>query len=147
MKPAKMNRTGMMDVFNPTFVNRFFTDFINNNGEEPMPQLTDFKPGSEIVKTENGFQVKVSLPGVKKEDVKIELEGNLLTVSGERKSEHTENQGNVLRSEISYGKFSRSFTLTPDIDQSKIEANFTDGILKLDMPVSEKALPKAITIK
>jgi HSP20 family protein len=139
-------RPAMMDVFNPQFVNRFFTDFLNNE-EETLPQQADFKPGSEIVKTEAGFEVKVSLPGVKEDDVKIELDGNLLTISGERKSEHAENKNNVLRSEISYGKFTRSFTLTNDIDQSKIEANFKDGMLRIALPVSEKSLPKTIQIK
>jgi HSP20 family protein len=109
--------------------------------------MNDFKPGSEIVKTENGFEVKVSLPGVKKEDVKIELDGNVLSISGERKSEHKEQKNNVLRSEISYGKFSRSFTLSSDIDRSKIEADFTDGMLKIQLPVNEKALAQAIEIK
>lgn len=146
MKPVRTNRAAMMDVFNPQFMNRFFSD-IWGGEEENMPPLADFKPGSEIVKTDNGFEVKVSLPGVKDEDVKIELDGNLLTISGERKSEHSENKNNVLRSEISYGKFSRSFNLTNDIDKSKIEANFSHGMLKVTLPVSEKAMPKTIEIK
>jgi HSP20 family protein len=147
MKLVKTNRPAMMDVFNPHFVNRFFSDVWGNMDEEGLPQMNDFKPGSEIVKTENGFEVKVSLPGVKKEDVKIELDGNVLSISGERKSEHKEQKNNVLRSEISYGKFSRSFTLSSDIDRSKIEADFTDGMLKIQLPVNEKALAQAIEIK
>ena len=70
MKLVKTNRPAMMDVFNPHFMNRFFNE-VWNNEEEILPQMTSFKPGSEIVKTENGFQVKVALPGVKKEDVKL----------------------------------------------------------------------------
>lgn len=147
MKLVKSNRPGMMDVFNPHFVNRFFNDVWSNMDEESLPAMTDFKPGSEIVKTENGFEVKVSLPGVKKEDVKIELDGNVLSISGERKSEHKEQKNNVLRSEISYGKFSRSFTLTSDIDRSKIQADFTDGMLKITLPVNEKALAQTIDIR
>lgn len=146
MKLVKTNRPAMMDVFNPQFMNRFLNN-VWNNDEEFLPEMTNFNPGAEIVKTENGFQVKVSLPGVKKEDVKIELDGNMLTVSGERRSEHKETKNNVLRSEIAYGKFSRSFTLTSDIDKTKIAADFNDGMLKLDLPVSEKALPKTIEIK
>lgn len=149
MKLVKSNRPAMMDVYNPTFVNRFFNDFWNQdmNGTELMAEAESFRPGSEIVKTDTGFQVKVSLPGVKKEDVKIELDGNLLTISGERHSEHKEQKHNVLRSEISYGKFSRSFTLTNDIDKAGILADFSDGMLKVDLPVSEKSMPKSIEIK
>ncbi len=146
MKFVGTNRPFLIDVFNPQYVNRFFGEMLNNE-DENMPPLADFKPRSEIVKTEHGFEVKVSIPGVKEEDVKIELDGNLLTISGEHKSEHTDTNINVLRSEISYGKFSRSFTLTSDIDQSKIEAEFKHGMLKVSLPVSEKAMPKTIEIK
>ncbi|MBS3915525.1 MAG: Hsp20/alpha crystallin family protein [Bacteroidetes bacterium] len=147
MKLVRTNRPNALDVFNPNVVNRFFSDVWNNFEEEFTPAMSNFKPGSEIVKNENGFEVKVSLPGVKKEDVKIELDGNVLSISGERKNEHTENKNNVLRSEISYGKFSRSFTLSADIDRTKIEANFEDGMLKMQLPVVEKALAQTIEIK
>lgn len=145
MKLVKNNRQGL-DVFNPQFMNRFFNDFWGNE-EEFLPEMVNFKPGSEIVKTDKGFQVKVSLPGVKKDDVKIELDGNLLTISGERKNEHQENKNNILRSEISYGKFSRSFTLTNDINKSEIKAEFTDGILRVELPVVEKSQTQSITIE
>ncbi|MBL7812391.1 MAG: Hsp20/alpha crystallin family protein [Bacteroidetes bacterium] len=142
----KSHRPAMMDVFNPQFVNRFFNEMLNQE-DETMAPAYDFKPGSEIVKTELGYEIKVSLPGVKQEDVKIELNGNLLTISGERKNEHTETKNNVLRTEISYGKFSRSFTLTPEIDATRIEANCKDGMLRVQLPVSEKALPRTIEVK
>lgn len=147
MKLAKSNRPGMMDVFNPTFVNRFFNDVWGNMDDELMPQMSEFKPGSEIVKTDKGFQVRVSLPGVKKEDIKVDLDGNVLTISGERKSQHSENKNNVVRSEISYGRFSRSFTLTNDIDRSKISADHTDGMLTIELPVNEKSQAQTIEIK
>lgn len=146
MKPVRTNRPAMMDVFSPTFVNRFFGDLMGNE-EEFLPQMAEFKPSSEVVKTEKGFQVNVSLPGVKKDDMKIDLDGNLLTISGERKNEHIENKNNVVRSEISYGKFSRSFSLTSDIDKSRIEADFQDGILKIQLPVSEKEKAQKIEIR
>lgn len=136
----------MMDVFSPGFVNRVFSDLWNND-EAFMPEMAEFKPSSEIVKTENGYRVKVSLPGVKKDDMKIDLEGNLLSISGERKSEHTENKNNVVRSEISYGKFSRSFTLTDDVDRAGIKADFADGMLSIELPVKEKSLSQRIEIK
>jgi HSP20 family protein len=109
--------------------------------------MAEFKPGAEIVKTDTGFSVNVALPGVKREDIKIDLDSNVLSISGERKSEHSENKNNVLRSEITYGKFTRSFSLTNDIDKDKIEADFENGILKIKLPVSDKALPKTIEIR
>lgn len=146
MKPVRTSRPAMMDVFSPGFVNRVFSDFWGND-DEFMPQLSEFKPSSEIIKTDSGYQVRVSLPGVKKDDMKIDLDGNLLTLSGERRSEHTENKNNVVRSEINYGRFSRSFTLTSDIDRSKIQADYADGMLTIDLPVSEKATAQRIDIK
>ena len=147
MKPARMMKPGMMDVFNPRFVNRFFNDFMAGQDDEFFPQMAEFKPGAEIVKTDTGFSVSVALPGVKREDIKIDLDSNVLSISGERKSEHSENKNNVLRSEITYGKFTRSFSLTTDIDKDKIEADFENGILKIKLPVSDKALPKTIEIR
>jgi HSP20 family protein len=147
MKYTKTNRPAMIDVFNPNFMNRMFNDVWRNMDDEFVPQMAEFKPGSEILKTENGYQVRVSLPGVKKEDMKIDLDGNILTLSGERKNEHTEQKNNVVRSEINYGRFSRSFTLTSDIDRNKINAEYTDGILTIDLPVNEKESAQAIVIK
>ena len=146
MKLVKNNKPGMMDVFNPHFVNRFLTDFWSQD-EEMHSQIVNFKPASEIIKTETGFIVNVSVPGVKKEDVKIELDGNLLVISGERKNTFEDNKQNVLRSEINYGRFSRSYTLTNDIDKGAITADFSDGMLQISLPVLEKAQSKIIEIK
>lgn len=137
----------MLDVLGPNFMNRMFNDVWRNMDEEFVPQMAEFKPGSEILKTDTGYQVRVSLPGVKKEDMKVDMEGNVLTLSGERKNEHIENKNNVVRSEISYGKFSRSFTLSNDIERSKITADYKDGILTIDLPTAEKSHAQAIEIK
>lgn len=134
----------MMDVFSPNVLNRLFTD-VWNNGDENFSE-TDFRPSSEVIKTEKGYQLRVTLPGVKKDDIAIDLEGNTLTLSGERKSEHTENKNNIVRSEITYGRFSRTFTLNSDIDRSKISADYQDGILVVDLPVDEKAVAQRIKI-
>lgn len=136
----------MMDVFGSGMMNRFLTDFMGSD-EEFLPQMSEFKPSSEILKTEKGYEVHVSLPGVKKEDMKIDLDGNLLTISGERKNAHKENKHNVVRSEISYGRFSRSFTLTNDIDRAGIAADFQDGVLNIELPVAEKEKAQTIEIK
>ena len=137
----------MMDVLNPNYMNTIFNNAWRNLDEEMIPQSNEFKPGSEILKTDQGYQVRVSLPGVKKEDMKIDLDGNVLTLSGERKNEHTETNKNVVRSEISYGRFSRSFTLSADIDRAGITADYQDGILTIGLPVSEKSSAQAIEIK
>jgi HSP20 family protein len=147
MKNFKNHRPLMLDVLGPNFMNRMFTDVWRNMDEELVPQMAEFKPGSEILKTDNGYQVRISLPGVKKEDMKIDMDGNVLTLSGERKNEHTENSNNVVRSEISYGRFSRSFTLSSDIDRSKIVADYTDGMLTITLPTAEKSQAQAIEIK
>ena len=115
--------------------------------EEYLARLTQFRPSAEITKTEgSGYKLRLALPGIPKEDVKIELHNNLLTISGERKSEHTETEKNVIKSEFSYGKFSRSFSLNDEINKAEIKAEFKDGVLIVDMPVNEKALPTTINI-
>jgi HSP20 family protein len=115
--------------------------------EDYMARLTQFRPAAEVTKSEsNGYKLRLALPGIPKEDVKIELHNNLLTISGERKSEHTEQEKNVIKSEFSYGKFSRSFSLNEEINKAEIRAEFKDGVLIVDMPISEKALPTTINI-
>jgi len=145
MRTNKISRSPFMDIFSPEFMNRFMGEFTPSDEVSSAPVA--FRPAAEIVKKDDSFQLSLSLPGVKKEDVKIELENNRLVISGERKSEHSESENGLVRSEITYGRFSRSFTLSQEIEKDGIEATFTDGMLSIKLPVSEKVLPKAVEIK
>lgn len=147
MKLVKNHRPAMMDVFNPAFVNRFFNEVMAGNDAAPFQEEADFRPGAEIRKTETAYEVLLALPGISREEVTISLDGDVLTVKGERKRGMNEQQGQLLRSEIRYGKFVRSFTLNNEIDKNGIDATFKDGMLSIVLPVSEKAMPRTVEIK
>lgn len=101
-------------------------------------------PAVEISEEDKFFFVSVDVPGVKKEDIELEVKDNRLFVSGERKA--SADKEKVLRSERRYGKFSRIFTLPQDVDTDAIEARFEEGVLTVTVPKVEKAQPKKITI-
>jgi HSP20 family protein len=107
----------------------------------------DWAPSVDITENPEEFQIKAELPEVKKEDVKIHVEGGVLTISGERKQEKEEQNKKWHRVERSYGSFMRSFTLPATIDDAKIHAEFKDGVLTMRLPKSATAKPKSIEVK
>lgn len=106
----------------------------------------DWTPATNIVETRDKFILRAELPGMEEKDVHIELEGRLLTINGERKFEKKTEDENYHRIESSYGKFYRSFTLPHDVEESRIEANFDNGVLTIEVPKVEGAKPKQIPI-
>lgn len=105
-----------------------------------------FTPSCDIDETDTHYLLKFDLPGVKREDIKVEFQENLLTVSGERKEEREEKKANRTRSESFFGSFERSFTLPRTIKAEQIEASYTDGVLKLSVPKTEAAKTQHIKI-
>lgn len=115
-------------------------------GKEVMT-VADWAPTVDISETEAEYAIKAELPEVKKEDVKVTVEDGVLTLQGERKQEKEEKGKKYHRVERSYGRFVRSFTLPDSVDESKVRAEYTDGVLHLHLPKSEKAKPKQIDVK
>lgn len=109
--------------------------------------LTDWSPQVDISEDEKEYLVKADLPEMKKEEIKVNFENGLLTISGERKTEKEEKKKKYHRIERSYGKFERVFTLPEDADASKLAAEFKDGVLRVHMPKSPSAKPKTIEVK
>lgn len=103
-------------------------------------------PAADIRENDKGYLMSFDLPGVPQEDVKIEVKEGVLTVSGERKRESTENDEGWTRTERSFGRFVRSFSLPQDIDPDKIEAQYENGELHLLLPKGEAAKPRSIQI-
>lgn len=103
-------------------------------------------PKVNVAEKDDRYLLSVDLPGMKKEEVKIDLKDNILTISGERKSEHKEEKDNYYRSEVSYGKFSRSFNVE-GVDTEKISAKYEDGVLKLELEKSKEQKPKEISVQ
>ena len=108
---------------------------------------TFWTPAVDITESEDAYLVEVELPGLKKEDVKITMENNILTIQGEKKQEKEEKRENYHRSERGYGSFQRSFTLPTTVKSDKIEAQYRNGILTATLPKVEEAKPKAVEVK
>jgi HSP20 family protein len=104
-------------------------------------------PSVDITETLNDFKVLVELSGVKKEDVKINLENNVLSISGERKTPKIEKDTEYIRTERYYGQFKRIFRLSELVKEDGIKADLMDGVLTITIPKAEKAKPKEIPIK
>lgn len=123
-------------------LNRLFEPF----AEETLP-LTTWVPACDIYETDKEIVVKAELPGLKKEDVFVSIENNVLMIRGERKFEEEVKRENFHRVERTYGEFLRSFTLPTFIDANKILAEFKDGLLMVTLPKREEAKPKQIEVK
>lgn len=108
-------------------------------------------PAANISETENEYTVSMAVPGYKKDDFNVELEGNVLTVSTEKEESKEEKEKHFTRKEYSSTSFSRSFYLPAAVDQAKIGATYTEGVLRLALPKKEEArkavLSKKIEVK
>lgn len=103
-------------------------------------------PSADITETDKEYLIKANLPEVKREDVKVTLENGALTISGERRREKEEKGENEIRVESYYGTFSRSFSLPDNVDTRSVRAESKDGVLKIHIPKTEAAKPRAISI-
>lgn len=101
----------------------------------------------DIREEPDAFYVDAEVPGVAAEDVRVEVEKNVLTISGERKTENEESEATYRRVERYYGSFSRSFTLPETVDAEQIHADLKNGVLTLRLPKKEAPKPRAIQVK
>ena len=109
--------------------------------------LPEWSPQVDITEDDKEYLVKADLPEMKKEDVKVTIEDNVLSVSGERKAEKEEKNKKFHRIERSHGTFLRTFTLPEDADANKIAAEFKDGVLEVHLPKTPAAKPKPVEVK
>lgn len=134
----------------PKSINNLFDEFFNLpnvwNGE---PTENYFMPAVNVHETTEGYHVELNVPGRNKEDFKINLDNNILTVSFEKKESKEQKEYKTIRREFSYQSFKRSFTLDEKVNAENIQAKYDNGILKLFVPKKEevKVLPKQITIQ
>ncbi len=105
-----------------------------------------YSPAVDIFENEKAITVLADMPGVKAQDLKIDLRESVLTLTGRVTPPDAAKESSVLR-EYQSGTFFRQFTLSETIDQSKIDAKLTDGVLRLELPKVEKARPRQITVK
>jgi HSP20 family protein len=123
--------------------NTFFDTPTTGNGSPTRRWI----PAMDLVETEDDFVLKADLPGLKEEDVNIEVEENVLTVSGERKAEHEDKREGYVRVERSYGSFRRSLTLPKGVDAEAVTANFDNGVLEVHIPKPEERKPRRVAIQ
>ena len=101
----------------------------------------------DVTRTDDTYTAKAEIPGVKKDDIHVSIDGNEVTISGEIKKESEEKKGEeIIRSERHYGKVSRSFTLPHDVDESRVTAKYADGVLNLTLPMKAKTASRKVVI-
>jgi HSP20 family protein len=127
-------------------MNRLFNSFFESPSPANAPTLRRWIPAMDLVETDDDFVLRADLPGLTEDDVNIELEDNVLTVSGERKAEHQERKDGYYRVERASGSFQRSLTLPEGVDPEKIKASFENGVLEVRVPKPEQRRPRKVTI-
>lgn len=137
-------------LLDPTFgdpfentLRRFFSPSAFENETTPLKMRID------VSENDAAFNVKADIPGVKKEDINVRVEGNLVQIDAQKASE-SQSKGNgdkVLRSERHYGSISRSFSLGQDVDEARVQAKYADGVLTLELPKKAPAPTSKIQIQ
>lgn len=128
-------------------INRMFGDFSFPAGAPDVEVATTWAPAVNIFEDQEEVAVTADLPGMKKEDVEITLENNVLTLRGHRRLEDEDKRENYHRVERAYGTFARSFTLPNTVNSEKISAEYTDGVLQIHLPKREESKPRQISVK
>jgi len=130
-----------------TEMNRLFNSLFDNPTRPSSGTMARrWIPAMDLVETGDHYVLRADLPGLSENDVTIELEAGVLTIAGERKAEHTEENGGYRRFERSYGSFSRSLTLPKGVDADAVEASFDRGVLEVRIPKPEQIKPRKVTI-
>jgi HSP20 family protein len=128
-------------------MNRLFNTFFDTPPAGNGPSAGRWIPAMDLVETDDSFVLKADLPGLAEDDVNIEVEENVLTVSGERKAEHEEKREGFVRVERSYGSFRRSLTLPEGVDPEAVSASFENGVLEVRIPKPEQRKPRKVAIQ
>jgi len=129
-------------------INRIFDRFFTHGiVEDNDLRAGDWYPNVEVTESDDSYTLKAELPGVSKNDVKITLKDNSVTIRGEKKKEQREKTKDTFRSERHFGIFQRTFSLPSSVREDKIEANFENGVLTVEIPKAEEAKPKEIEVK
>ena len=126
----------------PNVLNRFFDDEVLSK----LVAEQQWSVAVDVIEEKDQYVLKADLPGIKKEDIKVSLEDNILTVEAERKAEAETDGKQIHRIERTYGRYQRTLNLGANVDAAKIRANYKDGVLELVVPKSEAAKPKSIDV-
>jgi len=140
MKLARRNEN-----YFPTFFDRFWNNDLMDWNLTNFSESNSSLPAVNVKETNDEYLIEVAAPGMVKDDFKINLHNNVLTVSSEKKEEREEEKQNYTRKEFSYQSFQRSFTVPENnVESDKIEAAYSEGILKITLPKREEVKPKPL---
>lgn len=139
------------DLWNPLAdfrreMDSLFDDFFTPASRTRSETNNVWTPACEVTEENGHYMLSLEMPGIPKDEIKIEVADNTVTISGERQSKNEKKENGAWYGERRYGKFQRSFTLPAGIDADKIEANYQDGVLHLMVPKAESAKPRQIKI-
>ncbi len=137
-RDSNLARSSFSDIFENFFNDSFISD-----------RMISRVPAVNIAESEGHYHIELAAPGLKKEDFKLDLDRNVLTISAEKTTEQENNGKQYNKREYSYTSFVRSFTLPDSVDDAKIEASYTDGVLKINVAKKEeaKSIHRQISIK
>ena len=128
-------------------MNRLFNTFFDTTTRAKGASPRRWVPAMDVVETDEHFVLKADLPGLSEDDVRIDVDGDVLTVSGERKSEHEDKREGYVRVERSYGTFRRSLTLPEGVEADAVSATFENGVLEIRIPKPEQRKPRRVAIQ
>jgi HSP20 family protein len=133
----------------PSFFDDFFTRDLGLSNRSHTPYYGDTTPAVNIRENDDEYTVEVAAPGLEKNDFKLELENDVLTISSEKEHRNEDSSEGYSRREFRYASFKRSFTLPENaVEDSKVKAEYTNGVLSVHLPKKEEAKPKPVrTIK
>jgi HSP20 family protein len=135
MLPSLRTRNTWPNLVEEFFNSDLFPRFIDAENRQSLPAVN-------IIEGKDDYRIEVAAPGLNKEDFKVSLDNNVLTVSSEKEDQQESNESKVMRREFSYYSFSRSFTLPQTVNADKIAATHKDGILMISIPKKEEAKEK-----
>jgi HSP20 family protein len=127
-------------------MNRLFNSFFDTPTPGNSGAYRRWIPAMDLVETDGEYVLRADLPGLTEQDVNIELEANVLTISGERKSEHDERKEGYFRVERAFGSFQRTLTLPEGTDPEAVKATFDNGVLEVRVPKPEQRKPRRVAI-
>lgn len=142
MSNLRLLDSEISDNFN-TALRRFFAPVALEGDTPPLKMRVD------VSEKDNAYEVKADIPGVKKEDINIRIDGNVVQIDAEvnREKESKDKAGKVLRSERYWGNISRTFSLSQDVDDTKVVAKYADGVLTLELPKKASPESRKITVQ
>lgn len=128
---------------------RVFDDMLPqfSNGTSLIDSAAAFNPSCDIREDKTNYYLKFDMPGMKKDQIKVEMSDGMLTVSAERKDEKTKESARQYRSEVFYGSYSRSLKIPTSVDEKKVDAQYVDGVLSVTLPKTEATQVKQIPVQ